>query len=345
MTRHRGAKRGFTLIELMIGMALGLFLIAVMGTIYVGSKGAFQSQEATSRLQENGRYAMDTIAADLRMSGFRGCLGAVRATTFTNTLNTPTAVLYNYAQPTWGSRYTGAGWSPALTAPLSGLSLTTDGDILVIRRPKGSGWSLIAEMADANGAMTVSSTSTLSQGDLLMVADCGGAAVLQATNATPGTAGLIQHVVGAPGVSPGVSTTNLGRVFLHDASVWRMQTVAYYLAPSLRRPGQVSLWSSVEPTYGGSAQTELVTGVERMAVSYGVDTNADFAADRFRSADQVADWAEVVSARVELLLVGSEGAVTSTAQPVVFNGQTLTPTDKRMRTVMSLAASLRNAVP
>ncbi len=344
--RPGSSARGFTLVELMVGVAIGLFLVAVMSTIFVGSKGTFQSQESTSRLQENGRFAMDTIANDLRMSGFRGCLGQVRDTLFTNTLNTPGAVMNDYSQPTWGSHHTGGAWSPALTAPLSGLALNTNGDILVIRRPNGNGWSLTAEMADANGTLALTATDRFKQGDVLMVADCGGAAVLQATNATPGLSGLIQHAVGAAGISPGVSSTHLGRAFLQDALIWRVQSVAYYLAASVRRPGQVALWSLTSPSYdAAAAQVELVTGVERMAVSYGVDSNADFAADRFRSADQVTDWTQVVNARVELLLVGAEGSVTSAAQPIVFDGQTLTPTDRRLRTVMSLAASLRNTVP
>ena len=344
--RMTAKARGMTLVELMVGLAIGLFLVAVMSSIYVGSKGTFLAQESTSRMQENGRFAMDTMANDLRMSGFRGCLGQVRSTQFTNTLNTPTAVLYDYAQPAWGSHHTGGGWSPALTAPLSGLAMSTNGDVLVLRRPNGSGWALTAEMLNASAAMTVTATATLKKGDLLMVADCGGAAVLQATNDTPGLSGSVEHLVGVAGVSPGVSGTNLGRTFLQDALIWRVQTVAYYLAPSLRRTGQTALWSYTAPAYDGAANSnELVTGVERMAVSYGVDTDGDFAADRFRSADLVADWTQVVSARVELLLVGSEDQVASSVQPVVFNGLTITPTDRRLRTVMSLAASLRNTVP
>jgi type IV pilus assembly protein PilW len=143
-----------------------------------------------------------------------------------------------------------------------------------------------------------------------------------------------------------MTTQNLGRIFAHDALVWRMQTVIYYLANSVRRPGQVSLWSYTSPTYDGAAQSaELVTGVERMAVTFGVDTDGDFSVDRFQSADAVADWTQVLSARVELLLSGSDDNTATAAQPYVFDGQTVTPNDRRLRTVMSLAASLRNMVP
>lgn len=63
--------RGLTLVELMVTMALGLFLVGVMGTIFLGSKGTFQSQNQVARLQESARFSVDTISADLRMAGVR----------------------------------------------------------------------------------------------------------------------------------------------------------------------------------------------------------------------------------------------------------------------------------
>jgi type IV pilus assembly protein PilW len=338
--------RGMSLIELMVSAAIGMFTVAVMGAIYVGSRSTFSAQDSTSRLQENGRFAIDTIARDLRMSGFRGCLGQVRATPLNNTLNTPTALLYNFGAPTWGSRYTGTGWSPALAGPLTTLSPLSAGDVLVVRRPTGVGWSLTAQMAANTSALTVGVTSNITQGDLLLAADCAGAVVLQATNATPGAAGSIEHVVGAAGVSPGVSTADLGRTLSNDALVWRLQTAIYYLAPSLRRSGQTALWSYVWPSYSGGANAvELVTGVERMAVVFGVDTNGDYAADRFQNASQVADWTQVVSARVDLLLSGNADNSATQPQPYTWGGVSIVPTDRKLRTTMSVAVSLRNAVP
>ena len=345
-TRPAPMDRGFTLVEMMVGVALGLFLVAVMGTIYVGSKTTFQSQESTSRIQENGRFAMDVIATDLRMSGFRGCLGQARKTDFANNLDTTTSLLYDYSQSVWGSHYNGASWSPGLLAPIAAIGPRSQGDVLVVRHPIGNGWALTAEMVNNTDALTVSPTGTIRQGDILLVADCGGATVTQATNANAGAAGSIQHQPGAAGVTPGVTTADLGRPFLQDASVWRMQTTIYYLADSVRRPGQTALWAYTAPGVNAATQqSELVTGVERMLVRYGVDTNGDEAADQFHTADSVAAWDSVVSARVELLLVGPEGSVTTSPQPYVFDGQCTTPTDRRQRTVMSLVAALRNSVP
>lgn len=341
MRRH--LSRGMTLVELMVGVLLALFVMAVMGSIYVGSRTTFVAQESSGRMQENGRYAMDTIAQDLRMSGFRGCLGQGAVV---NTLNTPAALLYDFGTPVWGSHNTGGAWVPALSAPVDGLSPDANGDVLVVRRPSGVAWSLIAEMANNTAALTITPTAAFVQGDLLMVADCVGASVLQATNATPGAAGSLAHTVaGSAGLVPGVAADSLGRVFAHDARVWRMQTLVYYLAASARHSGQTALWVYRNPTYGEAQRTELVTGVERMAVTYGQDTDGDLSADRYAPASTVASWPAVVNARVELLLAGNLDTRTTKAQPYTFAGVTTTPTDGRPRTVMSTLVTLRNAIP
>lgn len=334
-----------TLTELMVGVLIGLFLMAVMGTMYAGTRATFAAQEGSSRLQENGRFAVDTIARDLRMSGFRGCLGQARLTPVNNTLNTPGALMYNFAAPVWGSRSVGGTWTPALSGAVAGLSPAAAGDILLVRRPTGAGWSLTGQMAAGTAALPVSSTAEITQGDLLLAADCAGAVVLQATNASPGASGSIQHNSGAGG-TPGVSTTDLGRTLSNDAVVWRLQSIVYYLAPSTRRPGLTSLWSYTWPTYDGSANAlELVTGVERMAVTFGVDTDGDYAADRFQVAWQVSDWTQVVSAKVELLLSGNADNSATKAQSYAWGNETVVPNDKKLRTTMSVAVSLRNTVP
>lgn len=333
-----------TLVDLMVGSTIGMFLVAVMGAVYVGSKTTFVAQESGARLQENGRFVMDTLATDLRMSGFRGCLGSAAVN---NTLTTPTALLYNFGQPIWGSRNSGGAWSPALSAPVSGLAPDAAGDVLVVRRPSGLAWSLIGEMADGNAALPITATANFTRGDLVMVADCVSASVLQATNATPGPSGAIAHATAdAAGLVPGLRTNTLARAYANDAQAWRMQTLVYYLADSARQTGRRALWLYRSPVYSGEAQlTELVTGVDGLALTYGVDTDADFAADRFLSAADVADWAQVVSARVELLLSAASGSSTTQPQPYTFKGSTVTPDDRRQRTVMSMLVSLRNAVP
>jgi len=62
-------QRGLSLIELMIAMVIGLFLIAVIGVLFVNSKTTYLSQDANSRLQENARFAIELLGRQARMAG------------------------------------------------------------------------------------------------------------------------------------------------------------------------------------------------------------------------------------------------------------------------------------
>lgn len=344
--------RGVSLVELLVAMALGLFLVCIMGMIFLGSKSTFQAQNQVSRLQESARFAMDTVAADLRMSGFRGCRGVGTGTPITNRLNTPTGFLYNFSAGIWASHHDGSTWGPALDAAISSPTLipapapSSLGDVLTVRRTVGPGWALTAEMASPTAALSVTPTGRITAHDLLLVSDCVGAAVFQATNNRPGLDGSIEHSASVT-ATPGVSVNSLGRAFLQDAMVHRLATVTYYLAPSARtgKTGLSALWSYTTPVYDGTPQPqELVTGVERFRVTLGLDSNGDAAADAYVEPKDVTDWTQVVTARTELLLASTEDNITSGHQPYTFAGTSTTPTDRRMRTVVSTVAQVRNAL-
>ena len=59
---------GLTLVELMVALAIGSFLIIGAIQIYNQSRQAFVVNESIARVQETAQFAMDTIEADLRMA-------------------------------------------------------------------------------------------------------------------------------------------------------------------------------------------------------------------------------------------------------------------------------------
>ena len=61
---------GFTLIELMIVLTLSLFLMLAVIQIFSANSQNFRFSIAFSRMQENGRLALDELARDIRMAGF-----------------------------------------------------------------------------------------------------------------------------------------------------------------------------------------------------------------------------------------------------------------------------------
>ncbi len=63
------SQAGFTLLELLISLTLGLLLLTGIGTIYVGSNQTYRVQEQNARLQENGRYALEMIGRNIRQAG------------------------------------------------------------------------------------------------------------------------------------------------------------------------------------------------------------------------------------------------------------------------------------
>ena len=63
-------QRGFSLVEFMIAMTIGLFLIAGLVYLIAETSRSRAEMERSSRQIENGRYALDRIAEDLRHAGF-----------------------------------------------------------------------------------------------------------------------------------------------------------------------------------------------------------------------------------------------------------------------------------
>jgi type IV pilus assembly protein PilW len=66
--------RGMSLVELMVAMAIGLFLLAGAITVFGKTRDLYRTNDTASRLQETARYAMSTIESDLRMANYWGLM-------------------------------------------------------------------------------------------------------------------------------------------------------------------------------------------------------------------------------------------------------------------------------
>lgn len=64
-------QRGFTLVELMIAMTIGLFLSAGVIALFLGTKQSYRSNGGMSLIQENGRFAIEYLGRNIREAGFR----------------------------------------------------------------------------------------------------------------------------------------------------------------------------------------------------------------------------------------------------------------------------------
>lgn len=70
--RRPRRETGLTLIELMLAMLIGLFLLLGTLTVFTQSRANFRVSDSIARLQENARFALDTIEPDLRLARFWG---------------------------------------------------------------------------------------------------------------------------------------------------------------------------------------------------------------------------------------------------------------------------------
>jgi len=66
MPRHQ---TGFSLVELMIALTLGLIVLLAISSIYIGSQQTYRVQEDNARIQEAGRYALEVIGRSIRQAG------------------------------------------------------------------------------------------------------------------------------------------------------------------------------------------------------------------------------------------------------------------------------------
>ncbi|HEY4581595.1 MAG TPA: prepilin-type N-terminal cleavage/methylation domain-containing protein [Lysobacter sp.] len=76
--RQRAPRRalGFSMIELMISMVLGLVVIGAAVAIFLSSQHLYRSNEGLNRMQENARVAFELMSRDIRAAGGSACSNA-----------------------------------------------------------------------------------------------------------------------------------------------------------------------------------------------------------------------------------------------------------------------------
>jgi type IV pilus assembly protein PilW len=66
--------RGFSLVEIMVAMALVVLIVAGALALVAGGRKAYRSQESRSRLEETANAALESLTHEIRMAGFLGPL-------------------------------------------------------------------------------------------------------------------------------------------------------------------------------------------------------------------------------------------------------------------------------
>jgi len=330
---HR--QRGFSMVELMVSLTLGLFLIAGVVQLFAGSKSTNNTLNAVSDIQQNGRIAIERLKTGLRMAGHMGCsnLGvsepAVIATTLPYTFDLESVVQ--------GSNNAASGNTDNAKAGT---------DVLTVISATGADADLKINMTGVfSNIKLTSNPSNIQAGDVLVISDCENFDIFTATVVTNNTNNtVIKHQKNDANSVKVNKNGKLSKVYRDNALVLRVGQVTYAVQDTGRTDKAGNAIFSLFETRGGVA-TEVVSGVDDMQLSYGVDTGVDGAADVYRTANQISgvQWGSVVSVRISLV-ISTEGDSGGDVHPYRLNGAIITPTDDRIRKVFTTTVSLRNRI-
>ncbi len=211
---NKRSHSGFGLIELMVAIAISLLLFAGVLNIFLSSKQTYRGQSALSRLQENGRNAIDLMSRDIRMAGYSGCQ-RVAGGNISNILKDQTKVNFNFRVGI--EAYNDLTGSPPAYLTDAGINPLANTDVIVVRGPNGPGVPLTRNKQAAQMFVSLLSQepgacadgteriSGICPGDILMVSDCHKARVFQASTLTLASASelnLTHATTGTPGNNP-----------------------------------------------------------------------------------------------------------------------------------------------
>lgn len=369
---------GFTLVELLVAMGLGLILTLAVSSVYLFTKSAFSRQDQLASLQQSVRTAFEYLATDARVAGHLGCYtgDAVAPTGLPATdLRTNFALGIEGYEYTTGGTYTLGSLSPAntttatnfntnidangtLTIPLTGTDsdgATPGSDVLIIRSVVGNPLRLKADVAGATKNISIESVAS---------GKCSNGTTDKVSGFCIGSYGLVASCAKArlfsvsAAASSGAITAvnNVGDDFVKEQSeVFPLQTIVYYVKQSSSLT-TTSLYRKVytgDPATGAETQ-ELIEGVENMQLSYGVDTSplvADGVIESYQPANAVGDWKRVVAVRLSLLVRAADpvpGDVAVPASGVVGDVTVTYPSGtsvrKYDRRVFTTTVALRNKI-
>jgi prepilin-type N-terminal cleavage/methylation domain-containing protein len=298
--------RGFSLIELMVSMVLGLLVVAGLINLFVANRKAYQIQSGNNYLQENLRIASDRLGWSLRMVDFWGgnkpsavdASGAGGTVTAKGDCDGAWATAISSTATDGGAvvGYDGAAAFPLDAACIGGEANYVKGsDVLVLRYAEPDVLSPGPAASSAAPAVATTITDNPKQIFLLSI---------------PGSSGRLFS-----GTVPDTAGNNSLRRYVHP-----YQVDMYYLRPCSVPVGSVCTSAAdggmPVPTLmrmhldrNGNFVTEpVVDGIEQLKFEYGVATAATDMVPQYATAATVksnGDWGNVVAVRVSVIAVNS----------------------------------------
>lgn len=319
---------GLSLIELMVSIVISSIVLGGVVGVVASSRGTYETEQESSFIQENGRFAIETIARDLRLAGSFGCADLDNAR-IANIAAVPDALFS--AEAISGYEFSAVD-TIAIPAPMSAQNVTSD--IVIFRYADVDSAAMSVSHTPLNNSFTMVNAASFKAGEKLVVVDasCRYVSFFMPTSDTSTTvsyglsaAASSSSSSSSSSTSTSTSTSSSGgpancstnifpqtsysdcpadnsiQRYSKGAEIMKYVTNAYFVSDSTVIPGMPSLKRLV--SHGSGTRTEeLAQGVESLEVRYGVDSTGDGIPNMFVDADAVSDWATVVSADVALVL-------------------------------------------
>lgn len=284
-------QQGVSIVELLVAMIVGLFLVAGVLGLFITNKGVYTTTRNATELQENGRFALGYLLTDLRHAYF---FGGMHFDSFKLTGDGESPVNGDVTNNCGGANAV-FNWnnnsSPA-SSPLRGETATSSAEI-----------GCIADALVVDGIPSdILILKFVRPAPLYSIGDLSYGNVYVASNRRSGVVRLFT----ADSKLPTLSNSCKGRAdeCLPYGAYWRYQFHAYYIRQPLEEDGPPALARMVlswDSTNGMQVIAEnLVEGVEGMRILYGAQTDDEPPA--FDSAKPDTKWNDIVSVQIHLLL-------------------------------------------
>ncbi len=321
------AQSGLSMVELLVAMAVQFILLAGMVHVYSASKQMSSLNQELSRVQENGRYAMDTLLYDIRMAGYSGCRNLADISPNIIAQSPPSYAVLTDSLTVFEN---GAGWTnPGSVNRLGGT------DVITLQSVRGTGVQLTGNMsADNANIQTADNPDGLQANDLVLIFDCQSADLFRATSvSSAGGKVTIAHA------NSSNTSNRLSKAYQDDAQVMSFDAHTYFIG--LDANGNPGLYQ-----HSGSSNVTvlLAQGVQGLELVLAEDTDGDQQPDSYVNGSAVGDWENIIGVRVGFLMQSADSTATESRSYSFAGQEANTSSDRRLRKAFWSYAALRNRI-
>ena len=347
--KHVIRLRGFSLIELMISMIMGLILISGMISFFSALNRSSALNRAIAIVQEDARFALESISADIRMAGFQGCSTMDESRLKVKAVNAPIANFSTGISESaiWLSKVESETqwtpeipWGSSFSLP-SVNSAVTGTYALALQFGDPSTYPLKAQVGilapAADGLIQIAGERAdinINSGDLAIISDCQGGDLFHVTSVSEDDdtgAVEISHFMDAVTNNDASFSVKYGStdILLNQTMVMRFNANIYYIGDTGQEDASgnslTALYLQTYPFDEDNPPIELIQGAEQLAVSF-TQVDALGNVQYVNAGDSTFEPSKVQAVRIGILVSSYDSVAESDdTKTYVMAGQSVIP--------------------